>query len=80
VFNKMSHGSKHWVSVRERQRGDGSTSFNNLYRLDGKQRSQRGGLRRGLNNDGLSFAEMEQTQVEKLQALHPAPAGLAGSV
>jgi hypothetical protein len=33
-----------------------------------------------LNNDGLSFAEMEQAQVEKLQALHPAPAGLAGSV
>ena len=33
-----------------------------------------------LNNDGLSFAEMEQAHVEKLQALHPAPAGLAGSV
>jgi uncharacterized protein YukE len=32
-----------------------------------------------LNNDGLSFAEMEQAHVEKLQALHSAPEGLAGS-
>jgi WXG100 family type VII secretion target len=32
-----------------------------------------------LNNDGHSFAEMEQANVEKLQALHPAPEGLAGS-
>jgi hypothetical protein len=80
VSNKMSNGSNHWVSVRERQRGDGSTAFNNLYRLDGKQRSQRGDYAVDLNNDGLSFAEMEQAQVEKLQALHPAPAGLAGSV
>ncbi len=32
-----------------------------------------------LNNDGLSFAEMGQAHVEKLQAVHPAPEGLAGS-
>jgi uncharacterized protein YukE len=32
-----------------------------------------------LNDDGQSFAEMEQAHVEKLQALHPAPEGLAGS-
>lgn len=33
-----------------------------------------------LNNDGLSFAQMERDHIEKLQALHPAPEGLAGSV
>jgi uncharacterized protein YukE len=33
-----------------------------------------------LNNDGLSFTEMERDHTEKLQALHPAPEGLAGSV
>jgi uncharacterized protein YukE len=33
-----------------------------------------------LNDDGHSFAEMEHAHVEKLQALHPAPEGLAGSV
>jgi hypothetical protein len=33
-----------------------------------------------LNDDGLSFAAMERTHVEKLQALHPAPESLSGSV
>jgi WXG100 family type VII secretion target len=32
-----------------------------------------------LNQDGIDFADMEQTHVEKLQALHPAPEGVAGS-
>jgi uncharacterized protein YukE len=33
-----------------------------------------------LNDDGRSFAEMEQAHVGKLRALYPAPEGLAGSV
>lgn len=33
-----------------------------------------------LNSDGLSFAEIEQAHVEKLQVLHPSPEGLSGSV
>lgn len=33
-----------------------------------------------LNNDGRSFAEMEQAHVETLRALHPAPEGSVGSV
>jgi uncharacterized protein YukE len=32
-----------------------------------------------LTNDGLSFAEMEQAHIAKIQTLHPAPEGLAGS-
>jgi WXG100 family type VII secretion target len=33
-----------------------------------------------LNNDGLSFTEMDREHTETLQALHPAPEGPAGSV
>src|ERR1700722_2570295 len=33
-----------------------------------------------LNDDGHSFAEMGQAHIEKLQALHPGPEGLAGTV
>jgi hypothetical protein len=30
--------------------------------------------------DGIDFSDMEQTHVEKLQALHPALEGIAGTV
>jgi uncharacterized protein YukE len=33
-----------------------------------------------LNQDGIGFSEMEREHVEKLQALHPAPEDLAGTV
>src|SRR5277367_6766020 len=33
-----------------------------------------------LNKDGIDFYAMERDNAEKLQALHPAPEGLAGSV
>jgi hypothetical protein len=39
MSNGLSNKSEHWVSIRERRRGDGSTSYNVLYHLDGKQRS-----------------------------------------
>jgi WXG100 family type VII secretion target len=32
------------------------------------------------HNDGRSFAEMEQTHIQKLQVLHPAPEDPIGSV
>jgi uncharacterized protein YukE len=33
-----------------------------------------------LNQDGVDFSEMERDHTEKLQELHPAPEGRAGSV
>jgi integrase len=39
MSNGLSNKSDHWVSIRERRRGDGSTSYNVLYHLDSKQRS-----------------------------------------
>jgi WXG100 family type VII secretion target len=33
-----------------------------------------------LNQDGIDFSAMERDHTEKLQALHPAPEGLTGSV
>jgi integrase len=39
MSNGLSNSSDRWASIRERRRGDGNTSYNVQYYLDGKQRS-----------------------------------------